>query len=84
MRSLLSILIVALLLPGFSTNAQERLSLRAAVTQQFTTLGPERLSGLQWVVETDYYSYRSKPDGKALMLASVHGNEKSELVTAAA
>ena len=70
MRTLVSILTAALLLPGLVATAQERLSLRAAVTQQFTALGPERMSGLQWVVESDYYSYRSTPEASMSLLPS--------------
>lgn len=64
----------------FTGNAQEKkLTMEDAVINQYTTLAPERLNQLQWIANTDQYSYVTKHgNGHTLIMGSAMAGEKKE------
>ncbi|MFM7015855.1 MAG: hypothetical protein ACKOX3_05940, partial [Bacteroidota bacterium] len=58
---------------------KKNLTLDEAVLQQRTTLAPKRLAQLQWVANTDSYSYT---DGDKLIVESTTANSKKEYLLA--
>lgn len=83
MRLLVYLCTAALLLPSIYGSAQDKLTLRASITEVGTTYAPDRVRGMQWVMDSDYYTYVSK-DRKALMIATANKDDDKELVTAEA
>lgn len=78
LRSLaLGALFVSMFLPAV---AQEKLSLRAAITQQWSTLGPERIRGMQWVPETETYTWIDS-ETNGMMIASAANDDARELLS---
>lgn len=58
-----------LLLAAFTSTAQNKmLSIDDAVSKGRTVLAPERLSQLQWIPETNQFSYVAKRQGKEVLV----------------
>ena len=62
------------------TNAQQDLTLKDAVIGRWTNLAPERLSNLNWIPNTNSYTYAEKGEnGQSLVMVDASTFEKEEI-----
>lgn len=70
-----------LLLAAITSTAQNKmLSIDDAVSKGRTVLAPERLSQLQWIPETNQYSFVAKRQGKEVLVVQDASTGKSDSI----